>query len=201
MGTNTDHPQPADLNQDLGSIISSNLKRLIAQNKTTQKELADALGTCQTQISAWENGKIFVSDAAMKRVGEAVKGVMPEIKLPRKGGSPKEWEPFITVIKVGLMFSRGAMNKLGDSGYVNIYYKEKQLAIKAAEKGEDGAFPLYMNGRQAKLNKTKVRRLVERMLGFEVGNGTCRIAGVWIPDEGFWLFDVSEAQHAERKRA
>jgi len=167
----------------------------------TQKELADALGTCQTQISAWENGKIFVSDAAMKRVGEAAMGVNPEYRPPRKGRSRKEWEPFVTVIKAGLIFSRGAMNKLGDSGYVNIYYKGKQLAIMAAEEGEDGAFPLYTKGRNVKLNKTKVRRLIEWMLGYEVGNGSCRIAGVWIPDEGFWLFDVSEAQHAERKRA
>lgn len=41
---NKNHSQPVDTNQDLGSIISSNLKRLIAQNKTTQKELADKLG-------------------------------------------------------------------------------------------------------------------------------------------------------------
>jgi len=57
MGTNTDHPQPADLNQDLGSIISSNLKRLIAQNKTTQKELADKLGVAAASMTAYCKGR------------------------------------------------------------------------------------------------------------------------------------------------
>ena len=35
------HPQQTDSNQDAASIISANLKRLIAQKKTTQKELAN----------------------------------------------------------------------------------------------------------------------------------------------------------------
>ena len=46
-----DHLLPLDSNQDLGSIISSNLKRLIAQNKTTQKELADRLGVAAASMT------------------------------------------------------------------------------------------------------------------------------------------------------
>ena len=159
----------------------------------TQKELAVALGTCQTQISSWENERIFVSDETMQRIGEAITGKPKEQKKTKKGLG-RRLDPFLTVNKAGLIFSKALMNKLGDSRYVNIYYKGKQLAIMAAEKGEDGAFPLYTKGRQAKLNKARVRRLIEKMLGYEVGNGSCRIPGVWIPDERCWLFNVGEVE-------
>ena len=52
-----DHPQPVDSNQDLGSIISSNLKRLIAQHKTTQKELANRLGVAAASMTDYCKGR------------------------------------------------------------------------------------------------------------------------------------------------
>lgn len=58
MGANSNnHLQPVDSNQDLGSIISSNLKRLIAQNKTTQKELADKLGVAAASMTDYCKGR------------------------------------------------------------------------------------------------------------------------------------------------
>ena len=50
-------PQPLDNNQDLGSIISSNLKRLISQNGTTQKELADKLGVAAASMTDYCKGR------------------------------------------------------------------------------------------------------------------------------------------------
>ncbi len=52
-----DHLLPLDSTQDLGSIISSNLKRLIAQNKTTQKELADRLGVAAASMTDYCKGR------------------------------------------------------------------------------------------------------------------------------------------------
>ena len=49
--------QPVDSNQDLGSIISSNLKRLISQNGTTQKELADKLGVAAASMTDYCKGR------------------------------------------------------------------------------------------------------------------------------------------------
>lgn len=46
-----------DFNQDLGSIISSNLKRLIAQNRTTQKELAEKLGVAAASMTDYCKGR------------------------------------------------------------------------------------------------------------------------------------------------
>ena len=58
MSSNNNHfPQPIDSNQDLGSIISSNLKRLIAQNKTTQKELANRLGVAPASMTDYCKGR------------------------------------------------------------------------------------------------------------------------------------------------
>ena len=51
------HFQPADSSQDLGSIISSNLKRLISQNKTTQKELAERLGVAAASMTDYCKGR------------------------------------------------------------------------------------------------------------------------------------------------
>ena len=49
--------QPVDSNQDLGSIISSNLKRLIAQNQTTQKDLAEKLGVAAASMTDYCKGR------------------------------------------------------------------------------------------------------------------------------------------------
>lgn len=58
METNSkNHPQAVDANQDLSSIISSNLKRLIAQNKTTQKELAVKLGVAAASMTDYCKGR------------------------------------------------------------------------------------------------------------------------------------------------
>lgn len=48
---------PMDNNQDLGSIISANLKRLIAQNHINQKELADKLGVAAASMTDYCKGR------------------------------------------------------------------------------------------------------------------------------------------------
>ncbi len=58
MGENNqNNHQPSDSNPDLGSIISSNLKRLITQNKTTQKELAEKLKVAPASMSDYCKGR------------------------------------------------------------------------------------------------------------------------------------------------
>lgn len=49
--------QIVDTNQDLKDIISSNIKRLISQKKTTQKELANKLGVSEASMTDYCNGK------------------------------------------------------------------------------------------------------------------------------------------------
>lgn len=56
-GNFTNDHKPTDSTQDLGSIVSSNLKRLIAQNGITQKELADKLGVAASSMTAYCKGK------------------------------------------------------------------------------------------------------------------------------------------------
>ena len=51
------HNPPMDNNQDLGSIISANLKRLIAQNNITQKELANRLGVAAASMTDYCKGR------------------------------------------------------------------------------------------------------------------------------------------------
>ena len=51
------HPQQTDSNQDAASIISANLKRLIAQKKTTQKELANKLNVAQASMTDYCRGR------------------------------------------------------------------------------------------------------------------------------------------------
>ena len=46
-----DHPQPVDSNQDLGSIISSNLKRLIAQFSEEDPVIAQNIFNCVRDIN------------------------------------------------------------------------------------------------------------------------------------------------------
>lgn len=57
MTGKSNYSQPVDSGQDLGSIISSNLKRLIAQNKITQKELADRLGVAAASMTDYCRGR------------------------------------------------------------------------------------------------------------------------------------------------
>lgn len=51
------HPQQTVSNQDAASIISANLKRLIAQKKTTQKELANKLNVAQASMTDYCRGR------------------------------------------------------------------------------------------------------------------------------------------------
>ena len=55
--SNHDNHQSVDSYQDLGSIISSNLKKLIIQNGTTQKELADKLGVAAASMTDYCKGR------------------------------------------------------------------------------------------------------------------------------------------------
>ena len=162
----------------------------------SQKALAAAMGVGQTQISAWECGQHFISDATMERIEMAVLHTQPKEKKKRtiKPRRPRETEPFITVCRSGLLLSKAVMDRLGDSGRVKVYYleKEKLLAIKAAKEGEEDTQRLYTKG-QAKLNNAGVRKVAEKLLGFEVGDGHCRVAGTWTLDEEYeyWMFDFS----------
>lgn len=49
--------EPADTNQDITTIISSNLKRLISQNHTTQKELAERIGVAPATMTDYCKGR------------------------------------------------------------------------------------------------------------------------------------------------
>lgn len=58
MSTNDiHHPQQTDSIQDPASIISANLKRLIAQKNTTQKELANKLNVAQASMTDYCRGR------------------------------------------------------------------------------------------------------------------------------------------------
>ena len=40
-------------------VFAENLKSEMSEKRLTQQEFADALGTTQTQVSRWINGKFF----------------------------------------------------------------------------------------------------------------------------------------------
>lgn len=165
----------------------------------TQRELAAALGVGQTQLSAWECGKRFISDETMERI----ESVLPHIqkqshpqKKKRIGHRSRAAEPFITVCKSGLILNKNVMDKLGDSGLVQVYYleKDKLLAIMAAKEGDEDTQKLYMKG-ACKLNNASVRKIAEMLMGFKVGDDCYRIRGTWKLDEEYeyWLFEMSKA--------
>lgn len=57
IGNNQSHHPQEKHDQNLGSIISSNLKRLISQNGLTQKELADKLGVAAASMTDYCKGR------------------------------------------------------------------------------------------------------------------------------------------------
>ena len=54
---NQSHGKALDAYQDLGSIISANLKRLIAKNGITQKDLAEQLGVAAASMTDYCKGR------------------------------------------------------------------------------------------------------------------------------------------------
>ena len=180
----------------------------------TQKELAAALNVGQTQISAWECGKHFISDATMERIESIIKtgssstgssstktGNKRQIVARRPRGI-KPVEPFITVCKSGLLLNKPVMEKLGGCDYAKVYYDigEKVLIIMATEKGEKGAQRIYKKGSPYKLNNARVRKVAEKLLGFNIGDNAYRVEGAWTHDEeyDYWRFDMSRATCSSR---
>ena len=168
----------------------------------SQKELAAAMGTYQSHISAWERGLLFISKETLMKIEKAAAQARceKEVKAPKPtkkkmkgcGGTS---QPAITVCRSGLLFSKGMVEKLGGSGHVKVYYQEEErlLAIMPAMENEDGALRLYTKGQPVKLNNTGVRKVAEKLLGFKVENGGCKVMGTWKLDEEYeyWLFDMS----------
>jgi len=157
----------------LKPLRAAYLRNLRTELGISQKELAAAMGIRQTQISAWECGQYFISDASMERIEMAVLHTQPKEKKKRtiKPRRPRETEPFITVYKSGLLLSKAVMERLGDSGRVKVYYLESErlLVIMAAKEGEKDSLKLYTNTKPTKLNNSGVRKVAEKLLGFKVG--------------------------------
>ena len=183
----------------LKPVRAAYLHNLRTELGISQKELAEAMGTSQTQISAWECGRHFIRDATMERIENAipVAKTRETKKQPRRTGR-REGDPFITVYKSGLLLSKAVMDRLGDSGRVKVYYLESErlLVIMAAKEGEKDSLKLYTNTKPTKLNNSGVRKVAEKLLGFKVGDGHCRVAGTWALDDEYeyWKFDFSSAK-------
>ena len=172
------------------------LRNLRMELGVSQKDFADAIGVNLTKFSGWERDNHLISDKSMERIENAVPAI--SYRVPGKKGAGRRGGAFISVYKGGLRFSRAVMNRLGGSGYVKVYYKEEEklLAIMAAEKGETGAQRLQQTKQQSKLSKVYMRKLAEKLLGFEVGKEACRVWGTWTMDDEyeFWMFDMSKAE-------
>ena len=191
----------------LKPVRAAYLRNLRTELGISQKELAEAMGTSQTQISAWECGRHFIRDATMERIEVAAVAAQLQHQNKARGKEPKErrvvkprtaTEPFITVYKSGLLLSKAVMDRLGDSGRVKVYYLESErlLVIMAAKEGEKDSLKLYTNTKPTKLNNSGVRKVAEKLLGFKVGDGHCRVAGTWALDDEYeyWKFDFSSAK-------
>ena len=75
------------------------------------------------------------------------------------------------------------------------------MVIMDATAGEHGAQQLYTKG-NCKLNNVGVRKVAEKLLGFQVGDKAYRVEGTWTLDEGdkFWLFDMSKAEEVSKRK-
>lgn len=54
-------------------MTAEELKKLRIDAGLTQKELADRIGTYDTKVSAWENGKYAISKAYVRIIREVLK--------------------------------------------------------------------------------------------------------------------------------
>ena len=190
------------------------LRDLRMELGVTQKEFAAAIGIRQNQLSAWECGLHCISDVSMERIEKAASDIRAKNNTrltpkprgamePRGASKPMEAvcletdEPFITVCKSGLLLSKAVVEKIGGSGRVKVYYTEasRQMAIMAAKEDEMGAPILYIDG-VCKLTNTDVRKVAEKLLGFKVGKGYCRVGGTWMVDGEYkyWKFDFAQCQ-------
>lgn len=177
------------------------LRNLRMELGVSQNELAAAIGVRQNQLSAWECGRHCISDDSMERIEKAVPAICEQREQDRVSRAQRErdWveteEPFIAICKSGLLLSKAVVEKIG--GRVKVYYTEasRQMAIMAAKEDEMGAPILYIDG-NCKLNNTDVRKVAEKLLGFKVRNGYCRVRETWTLDDEYeyWKFDFSACQ-------
>lgn len=205
----------------LKQIRAEYVRNLRLELGISQKTLGEAIGVKQNIISAFEREAITVSDEIMERIEKAIPEMRtaPKIGENRKSGQKKTSSgqqktrqcghgrghgrssaSFITVCRSGLLISNGVKDRVGD--YVKVYYdkNKKLMVIMDTTAGEHGAQQLYTKG-NCKLNNVGVRKVAEKLLGFQVGDGAWRVEGTWTLDEGdkFWLFDMSKAEEVSRK--
>ena len=202
----------------LKQIRAEYVRNLRLELGISQKTLGEAIGVKQNIVSAFEREAITVSDEIMERIEAAIPELrtVPKIgeqktssgqQKTRQCGHGRSSAPFITVCRSGLLISKGVMEKLGDCGYVKVYYdkNKKWMVIMETIAGENGAQKLNSNGSShsnCKLNNVGVRKVAEKMLGFKVGDGAWRVEGTWMLDEGdkFWLFDMSKAEAVSKRK-
>ena len=182
----------------------------------SQKTLGEAIGICQNAVSSYETGRIAVSDEILERIEAAIPALRTAPKVGEQKtnsgqqktrqcghgrGHGRSSASFITVCRSGLLISKGVKERLRD--YVKVYYdkSKKLMVIMDATAGEHGAQQLYTKG-NCKLNNVGVRKVAEKLLGFQVGDKAYRVEGTWTLDEGdkFWLFDMSKAEEVSKRK-
>lgn len=187
----------------LKPVRAAYVRKLRTELGISQGALARAIGVGQTAISAWECGRTLVSDEALEQIETALTVIrtQPKERVERRPeqnhSGCRDLIPFITVCRSGLLLNKAVMDKLGSGEFVKVYYmvSERLLVIMAAEKGEKNTQKLYAGTKPTKLNNIEVRKIAEKLLGFNVEDGSYRVEGTWKLDEDneYWMFDMSKA--------